>query len=66
MYNRQNRTATERAIKTLKIVRKITPRILKNIAIMYGLSIKEIRANYPDMIITGNMKAVEYYENLEQ
>jgi hypothetical protein len=64
MYDRQNRTATERAVKTLKIVRKITPRILKNIAIMYGISIKEIRENYPDMIITGNMKAVEYYENL--
>jgi len=64
MYNRQDRSALERAINTLKIIREITPRTLKQVATIYGVSIKEIRANYPDMIITGNMEAVEYYENL--
>lgn len=62
MYNRQDRPAIERAIKTLKIVREITPRILKNIATMYGVSTKEIWENYPNMQIVGDMEAVEYYE----
>lgn len=62
MYNRQNRSAMERAVKTLRIVREITPRILKNIALMYGISVKEIRGNYPNMKIIGSVEAVEYYE----
>jgi hypothetical protein len=64
MYNRQNRSAIERAVNTLKIVREITPRILNNIATMYGVSIKEIRTNFPNMQIVGSIEAVEYYENL--
>jgi len=64
MYNRQNRSTIERAVQTLKIVREITPRILKNIAVIYGVSIKEIRASFPDIQIVGDMEAVKYYENL--
>lgn len=64
MYNRQNRSAIERAVNTLKIVREITPRILNNVATMYRVSIKEIRESFPDMQIVGNMEAVKYYENL--
>lgn len=62
MYNRQDRSPLERAIKTLKIVKEITPHILKNIALTYGVSIKAIRANFPDMSIVGSIEAVEYNE----